>query len=318
MKGIVNYLSISNSFHSTDEITFKEGSFIIYSTNVEERSYMPVSYQINQSSLRLIEIVEDGLETFSLDLDDNRVLVNLRSNTDFDRLVAHFENATVYLDITGLTHSSWAWLIDMLLKRKSGETFALYSEPDEYKFNENPIGGQIFDLSKRILGISPLPRFAKFFQYRPDNFIFMPLLGFEGARLAHLWEDIQPLKENTYPVFGVPGFSYSYPFYSYQANKLVLTRESIWHNRRYEKANCPVSIFILGSSIISDNPEKILRIALLGTKPHALGAVLLKLTYPNRVDLIYDHPIRQSKRTTGRSKTLCYALDVFREKLDKK
>jgi len=56
-----------------------------------------------------------------------------------------------------------------------------------------------------------------------------------------------------------------------------------------------------------------LRIAPIGTKPHSLGAVLLKIAYPSRVDLIYDHPIRKKGRTKGKSKTLCYWLNPFNE-----
>jgi hypothetical protein len=49
-----------------------------------------------------------------------------------------------------------------------------------------------------------------------------------------------------------------------------------------------------------------LQIAPIGTKPHALGAVLFCLSRPRSVELVYDHPIRKLGRTTGASRLLVY------------
>src|SRR5690606_19294701 len=108
------------------------------------------------------------------------------------------------------THSTWAWIVRAMLNREKGLFYAIYSEPSEYKFHAAPFDGQIFDLSEKITGIQPLPGFARLTQYDKE-FIFLPLLGFEGARLAHIIEDVQPSREHTYPVIGVPGFKHDFP-----------------------------------------------------------------------------------------------------------
>jgi hypothetical protein len=313
MKGIYNYFSISKVYKNYEDVEYQAESILFHGTQNEERSN--ISLGNSKIEVSIIEELEN--QEINILVDTINEKISLRSLNDSKKLTHALEGRSVYLDITSLTHSTWAWVVKSLLLRDKGDTFVLYSEPLEYKFHDNPVDGQIFDLSNKIAGIAPIPGFLKLGTYTPDNFIFMPLLGFEGTRLSHIIEDVQPLPDQTFPVFGVPGFRYDFPFHSYHGNKNVLERDGIWRNMRYEQANCPASIYVLGLELLNENPYKTLRIAPIGTKPHALGAILLKLIYPERVDLIYDHPIRQNKRTHGRSNTICYRLNPFKEKIKK-
>ena len=54
-----------------------------------------------------------------------------------------------------------------------------------------------------------------------------------------------------------------------------------------------------------------MKIAMVGTKPHALGAVLFALTNPARAELIYDHPIRKPGRTGGSDRLLVYHVGAI-------
>lgn len=313
MRGIKDYFSSSTEYNSVEDINFTDNSVIIYATNLEERSNLFSLPDSTTSDTIKILVTENTNQIITLNEPGGENSYNLRSNKDLISLQDKYDNINVYLDITGLTHSTWAWLVRAMITRKNGNFWVMYSEPVEYKFNDGPFNGQLFDLSERISGIAPLPSYASLTQYTSENSVFMPLLGFEGARFAHIFEDVQPSKKYTFPVFGVPGFRFDFPFYTYQGNKPTLEREGVWKNYRYEKANCPVSIFILGLDLLKEHSDKYLRVALVGTKPHALGAVLLKLAFPSRVDLIYDHPIRKKGRTTGQSKILCYFINPFKE-----
>jgi hypothetical protein len=53
-------------------------------------------------------------------------------------------------------------------------------------------------------------------------------------------------------------------------------------------------------------PEAFFRVAPIGTKPHGLASVLFALANPDRVELIYDHPIRRAGRTSGTARLLVY------------
>ncbi len=315
MKGIFSYFSVSTVYEKFEDIQYLSESILFHGIQSEERSN--VSLVESQPNVSVFAIEELDSQQISISIEGTNKNLSLRSLNDSLDLSNFLEGKSIYLDITGLTHSTWAWFVKSLLLRKEGETFVLYSEPLEYRFHDNPVDGQIFDLSNKITGIAPLPGFLKLGTYTSENFIFMPLLGFEGTRLSHIIEDVQPLPDQTFPVFGVPGFRYDFPFHSYHGNKNVLERDGIWRNMRYEKANCPASIYVLGKELLDEYPNKTLRIAPIGTKPHALGAILLKLIHPERVDLVYDHPIRQKRRTNGRSNTICYRLNPFKEKIIK-
>lgn len=318
MIGINNYFSITSEFADISKIPFNNDSVLLHADSHEERSLLGSGFETEHPSVILIDVQEVGRESVKLVALGWDREFNLRSDKDTYEFTKYFEAKSVYVDFTGLTHSVWAWIIRALLLRDLGSLWALYSEPLEYKFNESPLDGQMFDLSEKINGIAPLPGFAKLFDFSNANFIFMPLLGFEGVRLAHILENVQPTRTETFPVIGVPGFNYDFPFFTYQGNRLTLEREGIWRNYRYEKANCPYSIFVLGSHLLNEYPDQTLRIAPIGTKPHALGAVLLKLAFPDKVDLIYDHPIRKKGRTKGKAKTLSFWLNPFLEVIKRK
>jgi hypothetical protein len=313
MRGIANYFSVSKEFKDVSEINFEQDSLLFYGLTHEERSELSNDVKTKHPNIAIVFIDELENQRIKLKIGDNDLILSLRSFADSSSLADKLEGRPIYIDITGLQHSSWAWLVRVMMQRKSGKLWALYSEPIEYKFHDAPLDGQMFDLSEKISGIAPLPSFARLAHYRNNNFVFMPLLGFEGARLSHIMEDVQPSRELTFPVIGVPGFRYDFPFYTYQGNRLALEREGIWKNWRYEKANCPVSVYMLGLELLKEYNDLFLRIAPIGTKPHSLGAVLLKLSHPTKVDLIYDHPIRKKGRTKGKSKTLCYWLSPFKE-----
>jgi len=50
---------------------------------------------------------------------------------------------------------------------------------------------------------------------------------------------------------------------------------------------------------------------MIGTKPHALGAVMFALTSPSRIELIYDNPIRKEGRTDGLDRLLVYHVGAI-------
>ena len=55
-------------------------------------------------------------------------------------------------------------------------------------------------------------------------------------------------------------------------------------------------------------------IAPLGTKPHAIGAILYAIKNDERVELLYDNPYRNVHRTNGVGRVLvCNVSKLYRE-----
>jgi hypothetical protein len=217
---------------------------------------------------------------------------------------------TVYLDITGLPHHVWAALLREL-SAASTDVRVTYVEPADYIFSRAPTEGTIFDLSEEIGGIAPLPGFARLADPEPGEPVwFVALLGFEGTRFAHMLEQLQPPAERIVPVIGVPGFRPEYPFYAYQGNRAPLVATGAWRRTEYCTANSPFDL-AFRLQTLSDGGASYLQIAVVGTKPHSLGAVLFAIRYPERCELVYDFPVRSPKRTVGAARQLVYHVSEY-------
>ena len=187
----------------------------------------------------------------------------------------------------------------------------MYVEPGDYSFSRNPIRGEIFDLSLRYEGISPLPLFTTIFSSDSENICFIPLLGFEGARFAYVMEKTEPPGGKTIPIIGVPGFRVEYPFYAYSGNEPKMTESRAWRKVHYARANCPFSLFYVLEDILAKYPGHLIKIAPIGTKPHALGAIIKCATTKRETEIIYDNPRRKPERTSGTLNCLVYSVSDF-------
>ena len=242
---------------------------------------------------------------FSIEGEEKHIA--LRSRREMSEFLDSWPCESVYLDIAGLPHHVWAPILRCIRSREDA-SYCIYVEPGDYQFSAAPTENTIFDLSERIQGIAPLPGFASFFSTKHDESVFVPLLGFEGTRFAHTLEAVQPKRENIFPVVGVPGFRPEYPFYTYVGNKLKLIETRSWQNVRFAAANCPFSLYNLLVELSEVNPSRRMVIAPIGTKPHALGAILYHLDHANSTEILYDHPVRRKKRTAGTARVCVYDL----------
>ena len=291
------------------------GSTYIYASSIEERSQLPTEWIDRNPEVRFVRIAQPSSDDsrFSATLPNGSTLnVSLRSRGQLAGLVDAIIAPRVYLDFTGLDHPTWAGLLRSLLAKRV-ETCAVYTEPKEYAYSLTPTEGEIFDLSERIRGLKPIPGFASL-QAPIDDFLFVPCLGFEGARLAYLLEQLQPNGSNVIPIIGLPGFRPEYPFIAYWANKPALLSTKAWRHVHFARANCPFSLYYALSKISKAHPKKPLRVAPIGTKPHALGAFLFLLTAndpDHNVEIVYDHPIRKAKRTAGAARVAVYHVSSF-------
>lgn len=238
--------------------------------------------------------------------------ISLRSERQLTSvwLTGMSRGSTLYLDITGLPHHVWAPLLRAALFASALVT-VVYVEPDQYTRSSTPVEGAIYDLSSKIEGVAPIPGFA--FLSAPGNSesLFVPLLGFEGTRLAHVIEHVQPSNDRIIPLIGCPGFKPEFVYEAYYGNRRSLSDTKAWHQARLITANCPFSCYYALSAIADEHPKATLMIAPIGTKPHALGAILFYLAANRRVEIVYDHPTRKSGRTSGSDRLLAYHVSAL-------
>ena len=250
---------LTDTYNSPSEFEPKNNSVYVYGESDEFRSTHIRNFSSDANNT-LIEIV---------DKDDSSIIVGqlelqLRSSKSLSKLWLNINREKdVYLDITGMSHSSWS----AILKSAIDEGFTVlvvYVEPSSYILSNTSIQGQFYDLSEKIKGIYPLPGFANFNQ-ESNEFLLIPILGFEGARFKYIMEQVQPNHRNVYPIVGLPGFRPWYIFESLENNMDVLKSTRAWESMSYVPSDCPFSCYYKLDNIRDKNQDKQLKIAPIGT-----------------------------------------------------
>ena len=304
-----------------NSFVLESGSTYIHGTSVEERSIHPKAWEqaaIDVDFISFAPVESTTGPDFSncnIEAHGKTRTIPLRSGEQLRAFFLDLESEMVYLDITGLPHHIWAPLIRAAMSTPV-KVSGVYVEPRSYSFSPTPTEAEIFDLSEAIHGIHPLPGFGVLSEPEDeDSVLFVPFLGFEGHRLAYVLEQIQPPGRKIFPVVGVPGFMPVFPFHTYLGNRNILGRSNLHTQVRHIMANSAVDAFYLLQEISRDYPQDMLKVAPIGTKPHALGAVLFALWDERSVEIVYDHPIRKPNRTIGSANILVYDIDHLRPNL---
>lgn len=292
----------------------RPGSVYVHEYGVEERATHVEAWRQNADGVNFITVLHDEAnvaDLFHADIEASGVkqTLTLRSAASLKELWNRYGTAEVYLDITALRHHVWARMLASLLD-DDRQVHAVYVEPMRYQPSLTPTEGEVYDLSERTLGVQPLPGFASLSQSE-EPYAFIPLLGFEGARAANIAEHVQPPAEWTYPIVGVPGFRMNYPFEAYLGNRQFLGGTDLWHRIRFAEANCPFAAIDAIKTLAEETRVSRVKLSPIGTKPHAIGAVLYAILDPSSREIVYDHPIRKDKRTIGASRLFVYHVSLY-------
>ena len=306
---------LTSLFNGWGSFELAPGSTYIHGTSVEERSIHPAAWEEAANDVTFVRFssLENtpsrDFSSCTAEMDGVARTLHLRGGDQLRAFFLNIKSKIVYLDITGLPHHVWAPLLRAAVGTPK-QVSAVYVEPRSYTFSPTPTEAEIFDLSEAIHGILPLPGFGVLSEPEDEELVlFMPFLGFEGHRLAYVLEQVQPPGRNIVPIIGVPGFMPEFPFHTYLGNRNILAHKNLHTQIRHIMANSAFDAFYLLQEIAADCPQHILKIAPIGTKPHALGAVLFTLWTERSVEIIYDHPIRKPNRTIGSANILVYEID---------
>lgn len=176
----------------------------------------------------------------------------------------------------------------------------LYVEPSRYKIEKFKEEGEYSDLAEKIKGIYPITGFGQLGQVYEQS-ILVPMLGFQGCRFTHILSSVDYPNAGIYPIVGVSGYRPEYPFVAYYGNRQPLLEENAWEHVEYAMAGSIVDSFFALTRIKDMHARKdiIMKIAPIGTKPHAIAALAFACCYPRTTELVYDNPIRKQVRTEG-------------------
>lgn len=283
---------------------------ILAETATEQRSELDLWNELRTTSpermILLNRIANDKIEWSTTETDRQELFL-----TDLEELNKIFNGQRFLIDITALRHSVWAPLIKFA-REQNKQMRVLYVEPKEYKDHPNPSSDSKFDLTKDFESSCPLAGFSQLIGPEDENqCLFITTLGFEGVRPLRLLSSLDPCP-TVIPIIGVPGFELEYPTYAVTCNKALLMDAQYQSELRYAKANCPFDIYKVLKEIQKDFRGYYMYIAPVGTKPHALGAILYAIDNPEHTEVLYDHPIGKKGRTEGRTVINIYDINKIK------
>lgn len=280
----------------------ESGSLYLFAHDPEDRSkYCASSLRANNPDTHFVELSIDDQDQMT-DLISGLTL-SLSSTKEIFRYLMSFTPTVIYIEITGMSCRLVAPI--MLTALQNGlEVRIVYCEPKQYRLDAFKQIGINEDLSEACGGINPLPGFVKVLPHRKEP-LFVAFLGFEGGRLTYLISTQQPTADKIHPIIGLPGYRIDYPYESYWGNRNALRSTKSWEHIEYSEANSIVDSYLTLKKISFDNRDPEMVIAPIGTKPHAIGAILFAIKNPLKVELLYDNPKRSLNRADGIGRIIC-------------
>lgn len=197
------------------------------------------------------------------------------------------DGCPVYFDLTRLPIQIWAPLLKRLQEDKR-RTWAIYEEPEDYRRHPSPDGTSVFQLSRAVSGVAPIPGFVRLSSRQADGGILVALLGFEGPRSQQILATVDP-PATAVPIIGCPGYRPEYVQRVAEANSSFLSSTDSYGRIHLAAALEPTDVERVLQRISREYPTSRLMICLTGSRPHVLGAVLFALR-DARVELLYDYP----------------------------
>ena len=312
--------SLPNSWRAANvaDLPLPPDSFLVYSeSEAEDRanvSYWRRLYQqLDPSAFAVIlPRANSSPGTFTIRFGESEFSTDASDLRDFIEVVP--TESSLIVDISGVDHTFWAGCM-VQFKMHVSALYFIYTEPATYRFAIRPSTAAefetgIFDLSDRSRGVSPLPRFVNL--HGPELYggrsVFVPLLGFEGRRVLNVLSGLDPTPMDVVPIVGVPGYRLEFPSYTVTCNEVFFSETRSEARIRYAAANDPFEVRDVLRKIGLEFPKTYMYIAPIGTRPHAVGALMFADEERERAEILFDHPIRKSKSRQGTGNAHLYRI----------
>ena len=294
-----------------DGVVFRGGSLFVYS-KLDQQDRENVEHwhrRCRDERAPYWAAVHQSSDVVTMESEQGRLRrVNVGDLADLRKLFPKGSN--VVIDISGLGHDFWAGCLEALTAHVSTLTY-VYTEPQEYQRrpDREKVGPfDLFDLSPRTMGPRPLSGFVNLGGPGRRQGLFVPLLGFEGQRAMNVLNEIDPGPARTVPVIGVPGYQIEFPAYTAYCNQDLFETTDSHRNWRSAPASDPFAVKSILRQIRRDYPDDYLYIAPIGTRPHALGAMLYVREEPELCEILFDRPVSRKGSRMGRGPSHLYCI----------
>lgn len=293
----------TDEWNDIESIVLETNALYIYAHDPEERSiFCAQKLVLKNTQANFLELKFNDIDDTISVVGEEDTCISLHSTNQVDSLLSPYKDSVIYIEVTGLSCRVAAPFMKYAMDRHL-EMRIVYAEPNTYRVKEFRKMGIHQDLCETVNGIAPLPGLTNLLPHR-ESPLFVVLLGFEGGRFSQIIQDQNPDRDKITPILGVPGYRINYPYISLWGNRNQIKNTGSWQNIKYAEANSIVDIYSMLKRLSYDyrNPEMV--VAPIGTKPHAIGAILYSIKHPDKVEIVYDNPKRKVHRTDGIGKVL--------------
>lgn len=268
--------------------------------DLDNRCKVSTSFFI-QNVNKVYKLVYDE-EKFEFTVSHNSELIKYRIHTLGKEVIEKFDEKTFILDTTSLGFAEILLLLHFLSSKSSIEIKLFYVEPNEYKLKSKKITFEReFDLSEGFNSFRKIPPYSLLIDSSSsEKAKLITLLGFENDRLSRILEDDDGARYDEFNhILALPAFKPGWENISLHRHSQELKG---FTELDFSPADNPYETCKVLENIQKNAVEKSIVIAPIGTKPHAIGAIIFLINSKlndKKVGLIYDFPIKKENRTDG-------------------
>jgi len=240
---------------------------------------------------------------------ENRVLLNFdvndmslsvggqkKSSDLAAQMVSEYDREKMVLEATTLGFAELFCATHALLSSGATTVNIIYVEPAEYQ-RIRP-GADQFALSEPTLGYVAIPNsIVDLSSDEVEAGVFF--LGFESERLERALEEYQMIaSKDVKLVFGIPAYHPGWELDAIIPHLTALDQHKLQLD--YCSANDPEAAFeCLERTRNTLGIDKRMFVAPIGPKPCGIASAIFASLYQEQVGLLFDHPRRKKKRTSG-------------------
>lgn len=237
----------------------------------------------------------------SFGIDDMSLTVgsDTRSSDLATEMLCDYDSQKVFLEATTLGFAELFCAVNALIAQGATTVNIIYVEPEQYQ-RVSP-GADQFALSEPTRGYVAIPN-AIVDLSSEDVEAGVFFLGFEPERLERALEEYQMIaSKDVKLVFGIPAYHPGWELDAIIPHLPTLLDQSKLQ-LDYCSANDPEAAFeCLERTRDTLGTDRRMFVAPIGPKPCGIASAIFASIYSEQVGLLFDHPRRTRKRSTGTS-----------------
>lgn len=281
----VQFFSVSGT--SATDLHLPDDVVLLHGEELDERGESACSCAPKDARVMLSFGVDDMSLTVGSEIKSSDLAVELLSGYDWRK---------VFLEATTLGFAELFCAVNALLAGGATTVNIIYVEPGEYTRVSK--GGDLFALSEPTRGYSAIPNaIVDLSGEEVEAGVFF--LGFESERLDRALEEYQMItSKDVKLVFGIPAYHPGWELDAIIPHLPALEQHKLQLD--YCSANDPEAAFeCLERTRETLGADRRMFVAPIGPKPCGIASAIFASVYPEQVGLLFDHPRRKQKRSTG-------------------